>query len=273
MNRVSSLSIIRVGVDFRHAPDFVIDRPRGSGDYLFLHFTTPIQLRDDTGTASRPAGTCILYAPSFTQWYRGADGAGLANDWVHFTGAGVKALVAQAGLPVNHAFLPTRREFIAGLLSEASRELARRDRFCEEVAALELRQLLLLAGRHHAPVTGAAGGIRLTPRRYEMRERLQELRLALQKTPESAWTVPAMAQRCHLSVSRFTVLYTSFFGASPMEDVMLARLEKARWLLTNSALTIGEVAGQSGFNSMSYFSRLFRQRFGCTPSHYYRALA
>ena len=58
---LSDWQLRAVGFDYRHAEDFVIDRPRGSGDFLFLHFSTPIRICDRAGQRVQPAGTCILY--------------------------------------------------------------------------------------------------------------------------------------------------------------------------------------------------------------------
>jgi signal transduction histidine kinase/DNA-binding response OmpR family regulator len=44
------------------------------------------------------------------------------------------------------------------------------------------------------------------------------------------------------------------------------RLEKAEELLRNKAGTVSEIAYQVGFESLSYFSRMFLERFGKTPS-------
>ena len=72
------------------------------------------------------------------------------------------------------------------------------------------------------------------------------------------------------SESRFSVLYQIFFGISPVKDLINMRLKKACWLLTNKYLSIAEIAYQSGFENIYYFSRLFKQKIGCTPSQYYQ---
>ena len=79
-----------------------------------------------------------------------------------------------------------------------------------------------------------------------------------------------MAQLTHMSPSRFAVLYKRILGASPTEDLIEARLARARGLLTNAGLSVGEVAAETGFTSLSYFSRLFRRRVGTTPRDYQR---
>lgn len=79
-----------------------------------------------------------------------------------------------------------------------------------------------------------------------------------------------MADAAHLSPSRFRALYRRFFGVSPAEDLIRARIRMACLLLTNATLTVGEVARRSGFGSVYYFSRAFKARVGCPPREYYR---
>ena len=84
------------------------------------------------------------------------------------------------------------------------------------------------------------------------------------------WTVASMAELAHVSASRFAVLYKKVFGVSPVKDMIDARLARARGLLTNAGLSVGEVAAETGLTSLSYFSRLFRRRVGTTPRDYQR---
>ena len=91
--------------------------------------------------------------------------------------------------------------------------------------------------------------------------------------PSRTRTVSEMARLAHRSPSRFHALYKECFGASPVEDLNQARLARARWLLTDRALSVGQVAEQCGFQSIYYFSQLFKRKVGCPPSQYYAACA
>jgi len=81
-----------------------------------------------------------------------------------------------------------------------------------------------------------------------------------------------MARIAGLSVSRFRAVYRDLSGASPQEELITARLERARTLLTDSPSLVSEVAQACGFSDPHYFSRLFSKRIGVAPSAYYRSL-
>ena len=47
--------------------------------------------------------------------------------------------------------------------------------------------------------------------------------------------------------------------------ILNTRLQKAKYLLQNEEMTIGEVAYKVGFSTPAYFSRVFKSKFGITP--------
>ena len=46
------------------------------------------------------------------------------------------------------------------------------------------------------------------------------------------------------------------------------RLERAKFLLGDFGLSVGECADALGFQDVSYFCRRFRKEFGMSPSEY-----
>lgn len=249
----AAIRLIRAGYDYRHGPGFVIDRPRGTADFLFLHFTTDVFVLDETGTARHGAGTCILYAPRHRQWYRGAS-AGLANDFCH--ARGLRAIVERSGLPLNRAFSLAPRLPVAPLLYALERERLAREPLQAEVERALLVQLVTTAARSFAEARG--GG----------RARLGDIRAAVHAELAKQWSVAAMASRAGLSGSRFSALYRATFGKSPLSDLLDARIERARWWLTNSALPMRAIAERCGFADEYYFNRCFAKRVGVPPSRY-----
>ena len=76
-----------------------------------------------------------------------------------------------------------------------------------------------------------------------------------------------------LSRTNFYRMYTKFFHVSPKEDLIWARLEKARDLVrTNPEAKMYEIAAQCGFNDVPHFFRLFKSRYGYTPKDYAKAV-
>ena len=60
--------------------------------------------------------------------------------------------------------------------------------------------------------------------------------------------------------------FKQVFGVSVFAYFQQARMEKARILLLNKALSVSEAARILGYSSISYFSIAFRKHFGYNPS-------
>ncbi len=57
-------------------------------------------------------------------------------------------------------------------------------------------------------------------------------------------------------------------GKSPIELIRSIRLKKAVYLLENSQMTISQISYEVGFNTPSYFTKLFREEYNILPSEY-----
>lgn len=74
----------------------------------------------------------------------------------------------------------------------------------------------------------------------------------------------------YLSSVQFTRRFQTAFGVSPMDYLSGIRLEKARSLLEETEYTIEHIAHLCGYESRSYFCRLFAGKMKLSPSAYRR---
>lgn len=72
-----------------------------------------------------------------------------------------------------------------------------------------------------------------------------------------------------MSTNQFINLYQHFFGTTPKQDIINARIVKAKNMLGRSSL-MREVAVNCGFENEFYFSRIFKQKTGMTPGQFIR---
>jgi AraC family transcriptional regulator len=66
----------------------------------------------------------------------------------------------------------------------------------------------------------------------------------------------------------FAELFRQSTGMSPHRFVLVRRIDRAKELLRNQALSVLDVALQTGFTSQSHFTKVFRRLAGPTPSRY-----
>ena len=81
-------------------------------------------------------------------------------------------------------------------------------------------------------------------------------------------TLVEMAQISNMSASHFSLTFHEFFGQTPIDFLNSYRVEHACMLLSNSELSITEVAYQCGFNDSSYFVKVFKKYKNITPKRY-----
>lgn len=70
----------------------------------------------------------------------------------------------------------------------------------------------------------------------------------------------------------FSNLFTRTFGMSITQYMIKKRIDRAQELMAFSDYTFKEIAERCGFESPMYFSRLFRQKTGMTPTLFKRIL-
>lgn len=85
--------------------------------------------------------------------------------------------------------------------------------------------------------------------------------------------VADLARRSSLSVSRFHRVFKAATGRAPGEYIIERRVRKAQILMATTYLSLTEIAEQTGFPNVYYFSRIFKQYSGLTPAAHRRLLA
>lgn len=68
---------------------------------------------------------------------------------------------------------------------------------------------------------------------------------------EKDWTTEKLCQMANMEKSQFYSYYKQFFSSTPHSDLIEVRLDKAKNLLTNQALSIGQTAEICGFSNLS----------------------
>lgn len=94
---------------------------------------------------------------------------------------------------------------------------------------------------------------------------LEEIAQVMRQDPSRQWTVAELAARAALSRAQFTRRFTKQFGASPAQYVIQARVDRAHQLLTETSMSVTQVAAALGYTDVPYFSRQYKQRTGRTP--------
>lgn len=74
-----------------------------------------------------------------------------------------------------------------------------------------------------------------------------------------------LAGEHHLSYNRFRTVFKNNTGVSLQQYLIRERLENAKRLMINTNLSLKEISGKTGFNSLFYFSKVFKNKMGYSP--------
>ena len=91
-------------------------------------------------------------------------------------------------------------------------------------------------------------------------EIFSELRKSMKYTPQDDWCVNAASQKTGLSASHFQRLYKKYFGISFNEELIVFRLDRAKYLLKNTSMSVQRIAEECGYASAAHFMRQFKER-------------
>ena len=275
-----------------HNPDRdIIFRPSGRGDYLFLHLTCDMDFyfpmhtdtqkennkdahevksvktesyreivyRDGEKFVKRIAhpGDCILFAPGMLHYYQAR--RKFSNSFVHFTCNPDEIQGMQ--IPMNEIFHPSDDEKIVDILRRLQIEYLSKQIRRERMIDLLIRELLIESERSLFITDEEM----IQPGIYAQ---LNRFRIHMLQNCSKEWSIEMICRQTGLGRSQLYHYYKTFFFTSPKEDLIHARIDKAKHLLTNQELRILDVAQQSGFQNIYHFNRLFKRECAMTPGQY-----
>ena len=80
--------------------------------------------------------------------------------------------------------------------------------------------------------------------------------------------VSEIAKMCFITQSHFCRIFKELTGETPINYINKLKINKAITLLTNTNLTITQIANSIGFDDNSYFCRCFKKHTGLSASAY-----
>lgn len=82
-----------------------------------------------------------------------------------------------------------------------------------------------------------------------------------------------LADVCGLSLPYFLKRFKSIYHTTPQEYIMERRIQKGRYLLLQTSLSVDSISELLGFCNTSHFIRRFKEREKMTPAQYKRTFA
>jgi transcriptional regulator GlxA family with amidase domain len=166
-------------------------------------------------------------------------------------------------LPGDGGWLPSRcipyhdPSAIDQLLTRAVRLIEARQQLAMLEARLVVRQALIGIYQQDALNQGVPAA---PPDR-----RIEQIMAYLRGHPDRRISLAEAAALADLAPGYFSRLFTQTTGMSFRAFALQARLERARTLLDETTMPIGQIAQALGYEDIFLFSRQFKQQYGYSP--------
>jgi AraC family transcriptional regulator, transcriptional activator of pobA len=224
-------------------------------DEGILFGTAPGQVTSNLTDNHKPSGWCVVFHPDLI---RGHALGGRMKDYGFFNYAVKEALHLSEG----------EETLMLALMSMLRDELnARVDGYSQAVLIAHLDLLLSYVHRFYGRQFTAR-----TPISHDVLIRLETVLFAYfssgRAVSEGLPTVSYLASELHFSDSYLSDLLRSYTGQNTQGHIHRYVIERAKDLLTQTQLTVGEIGFQLGFSVPQSFSRLFKQKTNITPLAY-----
>jgi len=196
------------------------------------------------------AGQCIIIQPNVIYKYGGVE-SDFWEDFIGFSGPIADRLqecnIIRTGV---FQFGTARRLLpIIELASEPARD-------AQIEANLALQRLLFEVYRENRKEHGKHSST------------MQVLLDELKENIHHPWTVSEMAEFCQLTENQLRRLFHKEAGMHPKQYLDRLKMRRAATLLTDTQLSIAEIAARLGYNDQFHFSRRFKAMYNVSPVHY-----
>jgi len=211
-------------------------------------------------SAAITAGTCFFLFPGVWHRYRPDPESGWEEYWIGFKGSYPDDLM-------NKGFFTSTLPVVSPGLNESLLTLIRR--ILDEVrsATPGYHQVipgivLQILGLVHTLCT------RTSLIQDEDMQVVEKAKFYFRENLEGDLDIKALMRELPMSYSKFRKLFKEVTGEAPHQYHLNLRLEKACELLSTTNLTVSEVAYNLGFETVFYFSKLFKKKNGVSPKSY-----
>lgn len=255
---MQQIELIYCGVDTAHTQDHYYIRNKNRDAYLLSFFKTPFVYKKD-GKLFAEEKYHYLINPPFTPAEHGSYREGFINDWIFFKGEGAEEIIRTFDLPLGIPYSIGKVSVIAPFLQKIQQEQQAKQPMYEVKISGIIADMLITLGRLYAQTKQD---------NHPAFSSINEARNYMLTHYQQKISIRELAERANYSESRFSTLYSRFFGNSPMEDLLTLRIEKAISLLSYEQRSVTETAKLCGFSSVHYFSRKFKERTGTPPGSF-----
>ncbi len=121
--------------------------------------------------------------------------------------------------------------------------------------------------RHHQDDIDTENECHRSLRKEELKT-IHDLGNEIRENWDQPYCIDGLTEQTGISAAKLQEGFKHLFGRTINDYIKNVRLEIAEGLIANNELTISEVVYSVGFSSRSYFSKIFKEKYNCSPKYY-----
>ncbi|MES2456467.1 MAG: AraC family transcriptional regulator [Bacteroidota bacterium] len=218
------------------------------------------------GSSSIPStqvieGSCFFLYPGVWHRYKPDLKSGWEEYWVGFNGKYARELMnsgifARDSSLIKIGFSTDVRRLFAGLIDIVKQAHVG---YPQQLAGITLQVLGVINNISRNLMSGD----------NDLQQKLiNKAKFIIQESNDENLDMEYVASQLPMGYSSFRKTFKKLEGVSPNQYHINIRVERAKQLLENTLLNVSEIGFQTGFESVSYFSKVFKNKTGFSPTEY-----
>lgn len=102
----------------------------------------------------------------------------------------------------------------------------------------------------------------------DIERKIRKARIYFREHLDKNIDVEKLADELNIGYSYFRRMFKKFTGISPVQYHLMLRLQRAKDLLVSTEMSVKEIALSLGFQSIFYFTRIFKKKMGMPPTEF-----
>lgn len=239
---------------FEYLPEYSLERSRYDSYLILLIESGTMEILLDGRYQLAQKGDAVLLDCYHPHAYR--TGTGCISTWLHFDGKLANgyydSLTKEMGNIITVSNFREALRILSDLFSS----------FCDQSLKPEAQMSIMIGSLLLALFGGSASDDKSPS------DAIRKVTTYLTQNFSKSISLKEMADMAGLSLYHFTRKYKKETGVTPHQFLLSTRMSAAKYYLSNTSMTIQEIALSCGFEDESTFCYTFRKREGLTPKQF-----
>lgn len=232
---------------------------QGSEDYLFVLFKCDCTVYTENGYEEAHYGDFAIFDRKLRQEYFTTD-TDFIHDYFRFVPTTDLEKTILSQIKMHHLFTVGNISELDSFLRLCVMEVYSNNHYKAEILDRLIQLLLIKVSEYSRNL--------FLQDNSEMYSKFINLRIDLHNNPQNYGSITTAANVLHISSPYFQSLYKSYFDITFMQDVISARIQKAKQLLRFTKNSIYDIAFVCGYSNAEHFTRQFKKETGFSPTSY-----